>query len=265
MVPSTLVKKDNTLHPAGGHYASVEALSKWLLIHMNEGEYQGKHIYDAATVRLSKSALAKTEEDTKSQEPYSIEATGLGWRIGKYNDEEIVYMSGSFAGFYAHIAYKPGEKTGVVALANELLIGSRYCNMLAAYVFDWFHYDGAQVEQYAQQLQQFDKIVGGMSGRIKQMYRKINEREWQLELDKEAYTGKYISDAYGELQIVLHKGEFKVTFGNFSTNLTAYEKKNTARVEFFPFHGELIRFKIENEEVMALTIGDSAYEMKKVK
>ncbi len=110
--------------PAGGASASVNDLTRFLRLHLNEGRFDNSQVVDAT-------ALAVTQEPQMIVGPPSRPEArghfyGLGWNIS-YDEKGRVRVghSGAFnLGAGTHIAMIPGEELGIVVLTNGEPIGA---------------------------------------------------------------------------------------------------------------------------------------------
>jgi len=133
-VRSPLAKTDSNLQSAGGMFASANDLGKWLIVNMNEGRLGGKQIFPAEVMKAVHTGYTATERE---QPPFSGAGEyGLGWQIGRYKDNRVIYHHGGFPGYRSHISYLPDQKIGVAVLVNEGSIGGRVADLLATYAYD---------------------------------------------------------------------------------------------------------------------------------
>lgn len=63
---------------------------------------------------------------------------GLGWQIGRYKNEKVIYHHGGFPGYRSHISFMPGKRIAVAVLVNDGSAGGRTGHMLATYAYEWW-------------------------------------------------------------------------------------------------------------------------------
>src|SRR5690606_23669479 len=68
--------------------------------------------------------------------PYTQRGYGLGWFVGNYGEEPVVYHFGNFAGSRTHVSFMPERRLGVVVMANEDLAAGDIADLIANYVYD---------------------------------------------------------------------------------------------------------------------------------
>ena len=84
---------------------------------MNNGRLDGKQVIPAEVMQSVHTGYADTVRDSP---PFTGSGNyGLGWQIGKYRDENVVYHHGGYPGWSSHIACMPDKKIGVAVMINE--------------------------------------------------------------------------------------------------------------------------------------------------
>jgi len=104
--------------PAGSINSCIEDMTNWLIVHLNNGEFQGKRILKEASCRelhtpqMAIPALPK--------EPHvSPGSYALGWLTDTYRGHYRVHHGGAIDGFTATVTLFPYDGVGIVALANR--------------------------------------------------------------------------------------------------------------------------------------------------
>ena len=99
---------NNSYNPGGGGYFStVEDMSKYMLTHLNQGEYNGVSILNATTVKLMHTEIEKNK-------------FALTWRVRQTLGSDKIYQGlsgGPWAGFYSACFIR--STLGVVLLLNQ--------------------------------------------------------------------------------------------------------------------------------------------------
>lgn len=107
---SLCVEKDhwdlsNVFVPVGGVKSSVSDLSKLLKVNLELLDY-----------KYSESFIRSIEiQDEISENNYS----GIGWKITKENNDEVIWHSGNTGGFAAFVGFNYKQKKGCVVLSNS--------------------------------------------------------------------------------------------------------------------------------------------------
>ena len=117
------LKNDESLGAAGGIYSSVNDLSKWLLLHLNNGKYgtelSEQLISDKNHAELWK-AHTNIEFNVEPEPPYKthFSAYGLGWFLSDKNGYIIVEHTGGLPGMLSRTILIPELNVGIVVLTN---------------------------------------------------------------------------------------------------------------------------------------------------
>jgi CubicO group peptidase (beta-lactamase class C family) len=241
MVRSLLEKTDDNMQSAGGIFMSISDLGRWLNLNMNGGKLDRKQVLPADLFRIAQTGYTKS---TRNEPPFSGDGEyGLGWQIGKYRDEKVIYHHGGYPGYRSHVSFMPDKMVAVGVLVNNDAVGGRAADMFAAYAYDWWLRTENLEADYARQLQETvtgyesrkQGIAADAAGRAK--------REWQLTKPFTDYAGKYTNDLLGTIEIVAKEKALAVRMGNLNTIATPFTQKDTIRVVMLPGgNGEVIGF-----------------------
>jgi len=246
MVRSQLEKSDENMQSAGGIFTSISDLGRWLNLNMNDGKLDGKQIVPADLIRNAHTGLTKS---TRNEPPFSADGEyGLGWQIGTYRNEKVIYHHGGYPGYHSHVSFMPDKKIAVGVLVNNDAIGSRLADMLAAYAYDWWLRTENFEADYAKQLQDTATIYENRRQGIAAEAAQRAKREWQLSKPFAEYAGKYTNDVHGTIEIVAKEKALAVRLGNMSAVATPFTQPDTIRVVMLPGgNGEVIGFVKDTE------------------
>jgi CubicO group peptidase (beta-lactamase class C family) len=125
-----VIKRDwsATANAAGGIYTNIVDLSKWLIMHMDEGKYgQGLHqrliseknhdeMWTPQTIIPVKERTRSVAAKTYNTHFYSY---GLGWFISDVKGYKQVGHSGGLAGTVTLVTLIPELKLGIIVLTNQ--------------------------------------------------------------------------------------------------------------------------------------------------
>lgn len=209
---------------AGSVVSSANDMAKWLVMHLNQGRFEGRQV-------LSDGTLAEIFSVGNSQSPSDFPLTpglggyAMGWRRGDYRGRIHLEHGGSMIGFPAYVAMLPEQRVGVVVLSN----GPRGPR------------DGFTLHKSVA-YEVFDRFLGGGEQDWKQVFldqlrageREFAEQEAEIQRDRlsgtrptlplDAYAGWY-EDSMGRsgpVEITVDKGLLRVSFageGAFSSTL----------------------------------------------
>ena len=246
MVRSGLEKTDENMQSAGGIFMSISDLGRWLNLNMNGGKLDGKQVVPADVIRKVHTGYTKS---TRNDPPFSGDGEyGLGWQIGKYRNEKVVYHHGGYPGYRSHVSFMPERKLAVGVMVNNDALGGRLADMLAAYAYDWWLQTENLDADYAKQLQETLKAFDNRRQGIAAEAATRAKREWQLTKPFADYAGKYRNDLLGTIEIMAKDKALAVRMGYMNTVATPYTEKDTIRVVMLPGgNGEVIGFVMDAE------------------
>jgi CubicO group peptidase (beta-lactamase class C family) len=261
-IRSWLDKKDNNMQSAGGLFASASDIGTWLNMNMNNGKLNGKQIIPADIIQKCQTGYTTTKRDNA---PFTGDGEyGLGWQIGKYKNEKVIYHHGGFPGYNSHISFMPDKKIAVAVLVNDGSVGGRTGHMLATYAYEWWLQTANMEELYAKQLQDLaDSYEKGKKGMVASAADRA-KRISQLTMPADSYTGKYSNEYFGTIEISTKDNALAVKMGNMHCIATNFKEPETIRVEMIPGTGEVIKFK-KNAAGTIESLGYAGAEFVKIK
>ncbi|HKO44442.1 MAG TPA: serine hydrolase domain-containing protein [Pyrinomonadaceae bacterium] len=255
MVRSSLEKTDENMQSAGGIFMSISDLGRWLNLNMNSGRLGGKQLLPADLIRNAHTGYIKS---TRNEPPFSGDGEyGLGWQIGKYRNEKVVYHHGGYPGYRSHVSFMPDKRVAVGVLVNNDALGGRLADMLAAYAYDWWLRTGNFEADYEKQLEETAKRFESIRQRIFAEAANRAKREWQLTKPFAEYAGKYKNDMLGTIEIVAKEKALALRMGKLNTLATPFTEKDTIRVVVLPGgNGEVVSFVKDAEgKLVSLNYG----------
>mgnify|MGYP000551059525 FL=1 len=132
--------------------------------------------------------------------------------------------------------------------------------LLAAFSYDWWLKNEDVLGNYKAQVQEMAQQLAKRHARVAKHRKELAERKWQLSKDFKAYSGQYVNEQYGTIEIDGSDNQLAVKLGNMHCIATPYTKKNTARVEMIPGSGEVLVFKVEDGKVTSLNTGGDIFK-----
>src|ERR1041384_4470636 len=241
MVRSGLEKTDESMQSAGGIFMSISDLGRWLNLNMNGGKLDGKQVVPADIISKVQTGYTKS---TRNEPPFSGGGEyGLGWQIGTYRNEKVIYHHGGYPGYRSHVSFMPEKKIAVGILVNNDAIGGRLADMLAVYGYDWWLRTENLEADYARQIQEIVTAYESRKQGIAAEAAARAKREWQLTKPFTDYAGWYRNNLAGTIEILAKERSLAVRMGNMSTVATPYTQPDTIRVVMLPGgNGEVIGF-----------------------
>lgn len=107
----------DNLGPAASITSSVNDLSKWVILQLNKGKYNGKQI-------VPEEVIARTREsfmivNAKSRKGNNFSNYGLGWFLNDAYGKKVVTHDGGANGFLSKTVLIPEDRFGFVILTNS--------------------------------------------------------------------------------------------------------------------------------------------------
>lgn len=241
MVRSQLEKTDDNMQSSGGIFMSISDLGKWLNLNMNGGKLGGKQIFPADLIRNAHTGYTTS---TRNEPPFSGDGEyGLGWQIGKYRDQKVIYHHGGYPGYRSHVSFMPDKRVAVGVMVNNDAIGGRLADMLAAYAYDWWLRTENLEADYARQLEETSKAYESRRQGIAAEAAARAKREWLLTKPLAEYEGNYVNEMAGTIEIAAKDKALTVRMGRVYTVATPYTQPDTIRVVMLPGgNGEVMAF-----------------------
>ncbi len=112
----------DSAYAAAGLNSSVADVSKWLLLQLGRGKYDGKQIFSERQswemwqpyIMIPVSEAAMKNNPTRHFSGY-----GMGWAVGDYQGRKTVSHGGGLDGMISQTAMMPEENLGLVVLTNS--------------------------------------------------------------------------------------------------------------------------------------------------
>lgn len=199
----TYKKPDGGIGAAGGIYSSVNDLSKWVMMHLNEGIYDGdKRLVSKSTHDYLWTAHTNISYSAKPSEPYRnhYRAYGLGFFLFDNNGYTIVQHSGGMPGMLSMVTMIPEKNAAVIILTNSAPGGYSFVSLtrqikdklIGVDGIDWIgriHYFLEQNQSHA------DSVVNAV-------WEQVNSNA-NKKIEISAYEGVYRDDWFGDVVVEL--------------------------------------------------------------
>lgn len=223
--------------PAGSINAHVRDISKWLLLHLNNGEFNRERIISEKMMKEmhTPQMVIRREREWALLFPETSQLSyGLGWFIQEYRGHQVIGHGGNIDGFSALVAFVPEGDCGFVILTNmngtllPMVIGNRIIDtLLKLPEKDW----NAHFKQASEQFEALQKKARE-EWKAKQRTGTSPSRELQ------AYVGTYANPAYGRATIALENGQLVFQYHSL-----------VAKLAHFHFDTFLMKLDVLDEEM----------------
>jgi len=188
---------------AGGIYSSIEDLSKWVTMLLNEGLYGDRQVLSAATVQQLWSPQTIIPVRKPGIENTHFAAYGLGWFLTNINQYKQVLHTGEDVGMVSEISMIPELKLGVIVLTNN---ESNAIDAISSQITDaWVGITGTDRTKDA--LARLTKREKADSAGRAEVWSRISKYEVVRAADIGLDTGTYHSEWFGEAGVTIREGQ----------------------------------------------------------
>lgn len=198
---------------AGGIYASVDDLSKWMIMQLNRGKY-GIDLSDTLFSEQQQNAMWKphtnqgftTQPNARTNTHFA--AYGLGWGIKDEQGKIVLSHTGGLPGMLSKTILVPELNLGIVVLTNSLPGGLSY-HSIPETILDAFL--DIEVKDWVKEMADRAKATGNVSDSVTAAVWKTVDENMSSGTDVGDYTGTYKDNWFGEVEIALKDGNLWFT------------------------------------------------------
>ncbi|MEQ9405139.1 MAG: serine hydrolase domain-containing protein [Cyclobacteriaceae bacterium] len=201
------LKKDDTMHAAGGMLTTVEDMNKWMNFHLNNEP----SLLPIEAFDYIHSDLVGFYEKMGTLNSYGY---GMGWNQADWNEYEISWHGGGYPGYRSLCLLSREENLGITILMNQ---ETPAMNLIADFLL------GAFLE-----IPDFKGFISNRKNLITQKrerYQFVRDstlaegnKKYQLTRTFEGYEGVYLNEELGEMVVKSESGSLKFIVGNLSFN-----------------------------------------------
>ncbi|MFD2570615.1 serine hydrolase [Spirosoma soli] len=220
----------DNLGPAGSMVSCVKDLSKWLMMQLDSGRFDGKEILPWRVVQRTRDANTILNSRKSTLYPRHFQAYGLGTIMSDHNGRQVYAHTGGAFGFVTNTCFVPEEKLAITILTNQ--DNQSFFELLRYMILDAYlgvpYTDRSRLALKGAK-QDEEKQRQELTAMADQVARKTKPA-----LPLTAYTGTYQHELYGTITIAQDGNSLKVSFQNHP-NLSAtldYMDDNTFRLTY---------------------------------
>jgi len=239
--------------PAGSISSSINDLSHWVLMQLNNGKYNGKQVVPAAAIAQTRTPNSILGNGGAPFNTGHFALYGLGWFLQEYNGKKIVSHTGGVNGFVTGITLIPEEKLGIIVLTNS------ETNLIE--VLKWEIMDAYMHLPYRNYNQVFlsrQKQQDAADAKWLKEKRDSVAMNLKPSLALQNFAGTYQHNVYGNMNIGLQNGKLVATFEHHKGRYATLEALGSNRfLATFndPLYGVKVwPFTIENDKVKSVTV-----------
>lgn len=198
----------DNLAPAGSISSSANDMSKWVMMQLNNGKFNGKEVIPQKAIQSTRYPSSIEGNGSTIFNRSNFTLYGLGLELQDYESRRIVSHTGGVNGYVSSVTMVPSEKLGIVILTNtdqNVLYEALKWEILDAYL-------GLPYRNYSNVYAGFIKTRRGNEQKTDQKLKDSVNLMLKTDLPLSAYTGDYTNDVYGKMKVVLENNELRMRF-----------------------------------------------------
>jgi CubicO group peptidase (beta-lactamase class C family) len=244
----------DNLAPAGSIGSSVNDMSHWVMMQLNGGKYEGTQVVPLSALNATYVPHSILGNGGQRFNTGHFSLYGLGWFLQEYCGKKIVSHTGGVNGFVTSVTLIPEEKLGVIVFTNT--------DQNAFYeALKWEIMDAYLKMPYRNYSKDFlGRYLNNVNAELKhdQSMKDSVALHLKTELAQDAYTGNYFNDVYGDMKVVVEKGELRMKFLHHPDMYAKLESLGGNR--FYAtfsdpeFSKAIFPFAVENGKVKSVTV-----------
>ena len=197
--PLTKIPFDNVdnLGPATSMVSNVKDLSKWIMMQLDSGRFNGKRILPWEVLRNTRDANILTGSRKSTGYPTHFRAYGLGVYSTDYAGKQVYWHTGGAFGMVTNVCFVPEENLGITILTNNdnqsFFEALRY-QLLDAYLNLPYTDRSSFLYNFFKTGMKEEKAT------LDAMKKRVDQKQ-APELNLDEYTGEYVNTVYGKITI----------------------------------------------------------------
>jgi len=205
----------DAIGPAGSINSNVLEMGNWIIMHLNNGKFNGKEIVSENFLKQAH-APQMVSSQTMTDEIF-FSSYGLGWSITSYRGHFRCEHGGGIDGFISDVSLYPRDGIGVVVLTN--FDGAAITGVVRNYIVDRL----LGLEEIDWQEKQFEPVREAREkGEGPEVEDVSRLKDTKPSFPLEEYTGSYVHPAYGTVTISLSDSQLIAALQPFQLKLNHY-------------------------------------------
>lgn len=244
--------KIDDMAPAGSIVSNVKDISKWLMMQLDSGRYEGKQIILWSAIQKTRDMNTVLSSRKFNTSPIHIRGYGLGVFMNDYNGRMIYNHTGGADGFVTNTCFVPEERLAITILTNN--DNQNFFEALRLQILDAYlgmPYINREANEY--------KNILAAEKETQVNIKKLSDRVKGDVPDKNLdFIGTYTNNLYGNIVITKtadNKLQVKFEHHNLVGNME-YMDNNEFMTTYDPIAYGIFasKFKIENGKVKSVEI-----------
>jgi CubicO group peptidase (beta-lactamase class C family) len=217
-------RESDPIAPAGGIISCATDIARWLLMHLQNGEVDGRRIISAES--LTRTRRLHTPIDGPGQDAdIWFYGYAFGWLVGTYRGRKLLWHNGGIDGFRTEMVLLPDDGMGVASCSN--ILASDLPFSLVYHTLDVLL--GAEPKPW------FDTLFAAQAQRPEPPSLETVAGTRPSHPPAE-YTGTYSHSGYGTLHVTANGESLRVRLGEMATEVN-HRHYDTWTVAYAPLDG----------------------------
>lgn len=198
----------DNLAPAGSISSSVNDMSKWVMMQLDFGKYNGHQVLPEKAISGIRFPHTIVGYGSTAYNRNLYTLYGLGFQLQDYESKRVISHTGGVNGYLTSVTLVPAEKLGVVILTN-----SDHNSLFEALKWDVVDaYLGLPSRNYSRQFLAFQNTQDSASAKTEKKLKDSLALDKIQDLPTQAYVGNYSNDLYGKMKVVIENNELRMRF-----------------------------------------------------
>jgi CubicO group peptidase (beta-lactamase class C family) len=211
--------KIDNLAAAGSISSSVNDMSHWVIMQLNNGMYNNKQVIGAAAIAETWKPHSIIGNGGHAFNRAHFSLYGLGWFLQEYSGRKIVSHTGGVNGYLTSVTLVPEEKLGIIVLTNT--DANNFFQSLKSEILD--AYLGLPYRNYSNV-----HLTAGKKQRQEEaswLQKKQDTIAMHIAttLPLTTYAGNYEHEVYGKMTIGTENGKLVARFQHHSGRFATLE------------------------------------------
>jgi CubicO group peptidase (beta-lactamase class C family) len=244
----------DNLGPAGSMVSNVKDVSKWLMMQLDSGRFEGKRVLPWPVIRKTRDINIAMSSRKNPVNPTHFTGYGLGIFMTDFAGKQVFWHTGGAFGFVTNTCFVPELNLGITILTNN--DNQNFFELLRYQILDAY-LNQPHVNRSERSLPGQLKNIAEAKKEIADFEERIGKAKPALPLS--AYAGNYKNEIYGSVSITEVKNKtLEITFLNHKTlkaNLQYMDKGEwLMRYNNIAYGVFATKFQLDGSSVKAVTI-----------
>lgn len=250
----------DNLGPATSMVSNVNDISKWLLMQLDSGRYEGQRILPWSVLQKTRDAVAIISNRKNNYYPSHYRTYGLGVHSTDYNGKQVFWHTGGAFGNVTNVCFVPEEKLGITILTNN--DNQSFYEALRYQILD--AYLNVPYSDRSQFMMSFAKSAAKQKeAELKKMSDRVAQKiSSPFALDD--YAGEYYNTVYGKITVAKTDKNTLVMHFQHHPQLTGqleYMDNNEFRMSYSPISYGIFpaKFTLKGDKPYAVEVKASDF------